>query len=85
MTKPVQIRNEDAVRDIRELAQLTKEPVTKAVAIAVRDRLSKVRGRRDFEAKMRAVDEIVQRVKRRPKIGPLLTDADLYDEDGLPR
>jgi hypothetical protein len=39
------------------------------------------------EAKIREVevDEIVERFKALPTIGPMLTDDDLYDEWGLPK
>jgi hypothetical protein len=36
MMGPIQIRNEDIVRDIRELASLTSQPITDAVVVAVK-------------------------------------------------
>ena len=87
MTKPIQIKNEDAARDIRELAALTGEAITEAVHEAVREKLAKVRRRTsaDIEERRRAVDRILAEVRALPRIGPPLTDDDLYDDYGLPK
>ena len=82
---PVQIRKEDVVRDIRELASLTGQPITEAVAAAVRSELQRARRSSDIEERSRAIREIVRRFHELPIVGPPLTDDDLYDEDGLPR
>ncbi|HEX5775838.1 MAG TPA: type II toxin-antitoxin system VapB family antitoxin [Caulobacteraceae bacterium] len=84
---PIQIRNDEVVREIRELADLTHKPITEAVSTAVKAELARVRRRSEKEkAEQRAaVREIVERFKALPKVGPMLTDEDLYDEDGLPR
>ena len=86
MTKPIQIRNEDVVRDIRELAALKNEAITEAVATAVRAELIKARRAATPAAEReRRIDEILARVRALPRTGQTLTDEDLYDEDGLPR
>lgn len=87
MTKPIQIKNEDVARDIRELASLTGEGITDAVAEAVREKLAKVRGRSEAEvqARRREVDRLLAEIDALPRRGPPLTDDDLYDDYGLPK
>ena len=86
MTKPIQIRKDDVVRDIRELASLTQKPITEAVAEAVRRELLRARLRTTSVAeRQRQIDEIVAHVRSLPRTGETLTDDDLYDENGLPR
>ena len=82
---PVQIRNEDVVRDIRELAALTGKPITEAVATAVRSELKRARGRGDLDRRRRAIDDAVRRFREAPVTGAMLSDDDLYDQHGLPR
>jgi antitoxin VapB len=70
----------------KELADLTGENMTHAVGIAVRDRLTKVRGER--KKKRMSVKDMLALGKRvRSKIkGPLIDHAELlYDERGLPK
>jgi antitoxin VapB len=70
----------------KELADLTGENMTQAVGIAVRDRLTKVRGER--KKKRMSVKDMLALGKRvRSKIkGPLIDHAELlYDERGLPK
>lgn len=73
--------------DIRALAALSGLSITDAIGEAVRDRLAIERKKADAEltARLAKVDEIVDRFNRRPIVGPILTDDDLYDEDGLPK
>lgn len=83
------IKNEEAARLARELALATGETVTRAVAVAVRERLERVRGADQ--------DAAAERVSH---IGRIAEDAAgrwvdpyrsadhgdlLYDEAGLPR
>jgi hypothetical protein len=84
---PIQIRNEAVVREIRELSALTGKPITDAVAEAVHLQLEREKGVKaaEIERKLKAVQAIVERFNSRPRIGPMLTDDDLYDEDGMPK
>lgn len=88
MTKPpIQIRNPEVVRDIRALADRMGVPLTQAVADAVRRRLAEEGGKASAsqEARRKAVREAVRKFQALPRTGRLLTDADLYDDSGLPR
>lgn len=84
---PVQIRNDEVVRDIRELADLTGQPLTDAVAAAVRSELIRVRRRvaKGPSQRRQAIEEALQRFRQAPIVGEMLNDQDLYDEMGLPR
>jgi len=86
MTKPIQIRSEGVVRDIRELADLTGRPITEAVGDAVRRELVRAR-RRALPAaeRERRIEQILARVRATPRTGEILNDSDLYDADGMPR
>ncbi len=83
MKAPIQIRREDVAEDIRKLAGLMKVSLTEAVAVAVRDELE--RRAQEREERWREAERLVKEFHKLPKTGPLLTDADLYDEDGLPK
>ncbi|HEV2533667.1 type II toxin-antitoxin system VapB family antitoxin [Phenylobacterium sp.] len=85
MTKPIQIRNEEVARDIRELAALTRRPITEAVATAVRTELARARRRENTEDRRREIDRLLAEFRALPKTGRMLTDDDLYDESGLPK
>jgi antitoxin VapB len=83
------IKNEEAERLARQLAAATGESVTRAVTVAVRERLDRVQGEDDGAAAERvarmreiAVDAARRWVEpyRSAEHGDLL-----YDEAGLPR
>jgi len=84
---PIQICNPEVVRSIRALAERTGQPITDAVAQAVKAELQRrdAVDEQEFQHRLRAIDEAVERFHALPIIGPLLTDTDLYDDDGLPR
>ncbi len=84
---PIQIRNDEVVREIRELAELTHKPITEAVSSAVKAELVRVRRRSEREkAEQRAeIRRLVEEFNALPVVGPMLTDDDLYDEDGFPK
>ena len=86
MITPIQIKKPDVVRDIRLLAELMHQPITDVVAEAVRAKLGMAQRAReaDIAERLRRIEEIHKRIAALPKIGPLLTDADFYDEDGFP-
>ncbi|MEI9964427.1 MAG: type II toxin-antitoxin system VapB family antitoxin [Caulobacteraceae bacterium] len=82
---PVQIRKPAVARKIRELAAATGRPITDAVDAAVDEALRKAKAPLDIAERRRRIEEIVERLHRLPRVGPPLTDEDLYDEDGLPK
>lgn len=85
MTKPIQIRNADIVRDLRELATQRGQSITETVGELVRAELTRPRKAYGPQAKLAAVRRIVEEFKALPKTGRTLTDDDLYDEFGLPK
>jgi hypothetical protein len=87
MSAPVQIRNSESTRRIRELAELKGTSITEAVDEAVGRELerSRRRSQAEQEARRTRVNATLARIWSRPKPGVLLTDEDLYDADGLPR
>lgn len=77
------IKNPEAYRLVRKLADATGESMTEAVAVAVRERLERIE--RDFR-----VDEVLAMAKEiRDRLPPGYLDQDfddlLYDKDGLPK
>ncbi|HYD44128.1 MAG TPA: type II toxin-antitoxin system VapB family antitoxin [Phenylobacterium sp.] len=82
---PIQIRKPEAVRKIRRLSALIEKPFTEAVEAAVTEALERVEHQRSSEERGRLIDEALARYRALPKTGPMLTDEDLYDEDGFPR
>jgi antitoxin VapB len=77
------IKNAEAYRLIRELADATGESMTQAVTSAVRERLQRVRADFDVDDVMEWVAEVTA------SLPPDFFDVDhgdlLYDEEGLPR
>lgn len=80
------IKDEETHRLVRELAQLTGESQTKAVAVAIRERLDRLHaaGRPSLADRLVAIGkDTAPRLKE-----PYRTDEHgdlLYDEQGLPR
>ena len=85
MNAPIQIRRDDVVRDIRELAALSALPITDVVATAVSDALARAKARIDLPRREATVDDLLRQFRELPIVGPMLTDDDLYDENGLPK
>ena len=85
MNAPVQIRKPEVAERLRELARLEGKSITDLVEDMVRERDERLVARREaeIEAKLAAVEEIVSHFNSLPIVGPLLTDDDFYDEDGL--
>ncbi|MDX2267268.1 MAG: type II toxin-antitoxin system VapB family antitoxin [Bryobacter sp.] len=83
----IQIRKEDVTQDIRMLAELMNLSITDAVAVAVKKQLAEEQAKKAdrIEEKRRKSREIMERLWALPVVGPKLSDADLYDEDGLPK
>lgn len=87
MNAPVQIRKPEVAQRLRELARLEGKSITDLVEEMVRERDERLTATREAEIqrKLAAAEETVRRFQALPIIGPLLTDDDLYDEDGLPK
>ncbi len=86
-TSPIQIRKPEVVSAIRGLARRTGRPITQVVADAVKaeERRLEAAETSDYQRRLQAIREVVAQLHQLPKVGPPLTDDDLYDEDGLPR
>jgi len=77
------IKDPEADRLVRELADLTGESITTAVATAVRERLERLHGASPAEQRLAAIRKIAERAASRPLIREF-REEDLYDEYGLP-
>lgn len=78
------IKNEETHRLARALAAATGESVTRAVAVAVRERLERVRNQRR-RATAEEILAIGREMARGLKGMPVDHDELLYDEFGLPK
>ncbi len=87
MNAPVQIRKPEVAERLRSLARLEGKSITELVEEMVRERDERLTSAReaDIAERRRGVEEAVRRFNALPIVGPLLTDDDLYDEDGLPK
>ena len=80
------IKNPTLEAEIRELAALTGESLTEAIAIAVRERRGRVgKPKLTDEEKLAKLREIQERLKDFPEEFRTSNLDDLYDEHGLPR
>ena len=92
------IKDAETTRLVRELAELTGETQTEAVRKALRERLQREKAerethaartaeekRREFERVWPKIRKIQERVRRAGLTENMLTDDDLYDENGLPK
>ena len=83
---PLSIKNEEADRLARELADLTGESLTEAVLNSLRERLQRERGK----AYPVSLKEELRQIRERCSALPVLDDRSAdeilgYDERGLPR
>jgi hypothetical protein len=87
MTSPVQIRKSETVERLRRLAVLEGKSITDLVDEMARERDERMTAARDEDIaeRRRGVEEAVRRFNALPVVGPLLTEDDFYDEDGLPK
>ncbi len=87
MTSPVQIRKSETVERLRRLAVLEGKSITDLVDEMARERDERltVAREKDIAERRRGVEEAVRRFNALPVVGPLLSDDDFYDEDGLPK
>ncbi len=97
-TPQLNIKDAEATRLARELAELTGESQTEAVRRALAERLDREKAerdaktartaeesRREFERVWPKIQKIQESVRRRGLSKTVLTDDDLYDEHGLPK
>ena len=97
-TPQLNIKDAEATRLVRELIELTGETQTEAVRKALRERLERQKAehetraartaeekRREFETVWAKIQKIQERVRRLGLAENMLTDDDLYDENGLPK
>ena len=87
MNAPVQIRKPDVAERLRNMALRQGLSITDLIDQMAREREARTdeARRAEIERKIAAVDEIVREFNALPVLGPLLTDDDIYDEDGLPK
>ena len=81
------IKNEETCRLAGELARLTGETMTRAITVALRDRLEREKRLRDADVLAEKLHAIGQRCAARMGPGPSAVDHGdlLYDERGLPK
>jgi hypothetical protein len=86
MRGPIQIRRADVANDIRLLAPLTGVSITDAIANAVRGQLAieRVKASAKLRKGRKEAAKVLAALWRLPVPGPLLSDNDLYDANGLP-
>jgi antitoxin VapB len=83
---PLSIKNPETEKLAREIAKETGESLTSAITNALRDRLQRLRGRRDAKSLAQEVDDILHRMDALPTFDDRSEDEILgYDADGLPR
>ena len=81
------IKNDETCRLAGELARLTGETKTRAITVALRERLERERRERSVETRARELRAIAERCARLLGPGPSAVEHGdlLYDEGGLPR
>ena len=81
------IKNEETCRLASELAQLTGETKTRAITLALRERMERESKQRGVDARLRRMRVIAERCAA--FVGPGFSSAEhgelLYDERGLPK
>ena len=79
------IKNEEACRLAAQLAELTGESMTRAVTVALKERLQREKRRHNRAGVADALIKIAHRCSSRPILDPRSPDHILgYDEHGLP-
>lgn len=81
------IKNDETCRLARELARLTGETMSGAIAVALRERLARERRRRSVQARAGKLRAIADRCAQLMGPGPSAVEHGnmLYDERGLPK
>ena len=97
-TPQLNIKDAETTRLVRELAELTGESQTEAVRTSLRERLQREKAERaahaarsaeqrrgEFEKALAEIQKIQEEIRRLGLAENMLTDDDLYDENGLPK
>ncbi len=81
------IKNDETCRLAGELARLTGETMTRAITVALQERLARETRERSVETRERELRAIAERCARLLGPGPSAVEHGdlLYDERGLPR
>jgi len=83
---PLNIKDDAAHEEARQLARITGESITQAVRTAIRERLERVRGTGAGKPLAARIREISRRCAARPVLDDRSEDEILgYDGTGLPR
>lgn len=83
---PLSIKNPETEELAREISKETGESLTAAITNALRERLQRLRGRRQAKSLAQEVDDILCRVDALPKLDDRPEDDILgYDSEGFPR
>jgi hypothetical protein len=84
---PIQIRNPEVVRALREVAAQRNQPLTQAIGEIARAELERLKADKDarYHQRVESIRRRVAELHELPILGPPLTDDELYDEEGLPR
>ena len=87
MRGPIQIKRQDVTDDIRALADLTGVSITDAIQTAVKSQLAieRVKANAKLSKRRLQAEKALAELRRLPVVGPILTDKDLYDSEGLPK
>lgn len=82
----ISIRSSKAEALARDIAARTGETMTQAIVVALEDRLSRLRSRREAGTAARQILTVARRISRRRTRDTRTPDAILgYDKHGLPR
>jgi antitoxin VapB len=82
------IKDEETDALVRKLAERRKLSMTQAIKLAVSNELKLIErtDKADVDARIKAVREIQRRTRALPELMTAAeVEADMYDEDGLPR
>ena len=87
MAMSLNIKNDETCLLAHELARLTGETMTRAITIALRERLEREQRRHDLESQARQLRAIAERCAKLMGSGPSAIEHGdlLYDERGLPK
>jgi antitoxin VapB len=82
---PISIKNPETEKLARELARETGESITEVITTSLRERMQRVRGRRNAQPLEEKVADILERLDSLPTLSNASDDEILgYDENGIP-